>query len=301
MTCISSSRLSCALQAVVLCLVACLSHQEVVASNLPNSRVGEAFLQKASRHVSEPGVVDGHFLESIAGAPGNVLAMFYSPTCPDCEWLMQHVWKTVAEKLEATSDITVMTISDPQFAAPKPFEHWNNPAIFWVPKGNKMDPIFFPQNRLQEYLGGLPSRPQEQQDKDFVQDILVFAGGAAGFRLAAAATPDEHEREVLDVESLAARGWATLQNKWAAARGAQPQPVVAQSYAPSSLVASASAVQPAFQQPNQMAPFQQPQQPNQDPNQMALAYAEQFVRSHPDEGYTVNGVYAYAIPYYQRR
>merc|ERR1719408_288269 len=127
MTCTSSSRLSCALQAAVLCLVACLSHQEVVASSLPNGRVGEAFLQKASRHVSEPGVVDGHFLESIAEAPGDVLAMFYSPSCPDCEWLMQKVWKQVALKLDADPSITVMTVSDPGFDAPKPFEHWHNP------------------------------------------------------------------------------------------------------------------------------------------------------------------------------
>lgn len=337
-------------------------HQE----NAPSAkRSRPVFLERSSRSqwVSEPVTLDGNFLRYIADAPGDVLVLLYSPTCPDCEWLTEKVWKTVAEKLSSVPGTIAMTVSDPGFAAPKPFEHWHNPAIFWASKDRKMEPIFFPQARLQEYLAGIASRPQDQQDTDFVEDLLVFAKGAAGVSLFSQPAMPAQTQPMRDVESVADRGWTVLQGKWAAARNAaaasqgrlvvQPALAGSQLFQPA-LAPPAQAVQPAlppaqpmqsFALPNPswmdpaqgVQPGEAPPAPSwmysalphmeryqslypptaslissaqsvqsgdgsaQQPNQWAMSYAQQFVRTHAGEGYTVAGVYDYALPYYQRQ
>jgi len=265
----------------VFCLVSCFNN------------AGAAFLQ---RHIAEPGVVDGQFMRAIADAPGNALVLLYSPTCPDCEWLTEKVWKTVAAKLKGDPDVSVMTMADPGFAAPKPFEHWQNPAVFWAAKDHKTEPIFFPWPRIQEYLKGTAERPQEQQDSEFAEDLLVFAKGAVGIRLfnASVHVDAKEDKALRDVDDVADKGWAVLQGKWADKnyQAAQNQPAVdkaaaaAPKAATASLVVSAQAVQTHAVQ---------------DPHQLSMAYAEQFVKTHAGKGYTVKGVYKYALPYYEKK
>merc|ERR1719460_1495600 len=158
-----------------------------------------------------------------------------------------------------------MTMADPGFAAPKPFEHWQNPAIFWAAKGRKTEPIFFPWPRIQEYLKGTPERPQDQQDSEFAEDLLVFAKGATGIRLFNASVPlaTKEDKALRDLNDVADKGWAVLQGKWADAsyQAAQKEPAaaVAPKAATTSLVASAQAVQTHAVQ---------------DPEQLSMAYAE---------------------------
>jgi hypothetical protein len=335
------------------------AHVAVVClvSGLELKQSEQAFLQKTSRHVSEPGAVDGSFFGAIADAPGDVLVLLHSPTCPDCEWLMEKVWKTVASKLAYDNSISVMTMSDPGFAAPKPFEHWNNPAIFWCAKDHKMQPVFFPQARLQEYLAGIPARPQGQQDLDFAEDLLVFAKGAVGVNLFSRPTaPVAQGRAEYDTDAVADKGWAVLQGKWAVARqaaGGNPNliPAYAQAAVPAQQAAypAVPAQQALPAMPTQLYPalpaqqaafpglpaqqafpsFEQayapiqsqpvyastPAQPVYAPKaslvssgqtlvqnqalKLATDYTEQFLRTHTGQGYTQEGVYNYAIQYYQ--
>lgn len=201
---------------------------------------------------------------------------------------MKKVWTSVAQKLEVVAGMSVMTVSDYGFAAPKPFEHWVNPAIFLARKNHKMEPIFFPNARLQEYLAGMPSRPQDQQDSDFTEDLLVFAQGAEGIRLFSQpkADPSAQSQPLQDVAKLSEKMFKILQDKWADPdyQKAQTGPETEQAPPAASLVASGQAVVQ-----------------KQDADQQAMSYAEDFVRTHPNKGYTVHGVYKYAAPYYKHK
>jgi len=258
-------------------------------ANSQCSRGAPSFLQRSSsRHVLKPSEVDKNFLKSLEDAPGDVLVLLYSPSCPDSEWLMKKVWTGVAQKLEAVAGMSVMTVSDYGFNAPKPFEHWVNPAIFLARKDHKMEPIFFPNARLQEYLAGMPSRPQDQQDSDFTEDLLVFAQGAEGVRVFSQpkADPSAQGQPLQEVAKLGEKMFKILQDKWADPdyQKAQTGPETEQAPAVASVVAAGQAVAQ-----------------KQDSDQQAMSYAEEFVRTHPNKGYTVHGVYKYAAPYYKHK
>eukprot|EP00747_Dinoflagellata_sp_TGD_P162369 gnl/TRDRNA2_/TRDRNA2_179877_c0_seq1.p1 gnl/TRDRNA2_/TRDRNA2_179877_c0~~gnl/TRDRNA2_/TRDRNA2_179877_c0_seq1.p1 ORF type:complete len:287 (+),score=47.86 gnl/TRDRNA2_/TRDRNA2_179877_c0_seq1:84-944(+) len=270
----------------------------VLAWTLPCAAFTKAAEREASRLVWEPFPVDGWFLQKVGATPGNVLGLLYSPTCPDCQWLLEKVWKEVAARLESDTTISVLTLADPQFLAPKPYEHWHNPAIFFAGAATKAYPIFFPQERLQEYLGGVPSRPQPQQDEDFVEDLLVFAKGATGVLLP---TPPPFGRPLAppgplrDVELTAVKAWDALQHRWkvGAAGSTPPTAVQQQVQAPAtpalrpakaSLIASKAQLQ---------------QQHDLRARQLAAAYEEQFMRAHPKQGYKPETVFSYALQYYR--
>jgi len=289
------------------------------------------FLQRGMSgtvHVMQPKLLDGSFVQSVIGTPGDVLVLLYSPTCPDCEWFEHKIWRNVAAKLDGDPNLSVMTVADPGYAAPKPFEHDNNPALFFAPAGNKLTPMMFPQARFAEYLGGLPTniRPQDQQDSDFVEDILAFAKGAAGVRLSQQATPTSKSKALLEVQSLADQEWISLQKKWAGAKDypAPPPAVVAPGGSASTWPADWSLPETSHPKASLMVSSQTKQTVDTsseklDADQMwvlrlsqeaekvekaetwAVAYAQKYVQDHPGKGYTAEGVFKYSLPYYQEQ
>jgi len=291
------------------------------------------FLQRSisgTDHVMQPALLDGSFVRSVIGTPGDVLVLLYSPTCPDCEWFENFVWRKVAAKLDGDPNLSVMTVADPGYAAPKPFEHDNNPALFFAPKGNKLNPIMFPQARLAEYLGGLDTkiRPQDQQDLDFEQDILTFAKGATGIRLSQQATASSQSKALREVQSLADQEWIALQKKWAGAKDypAPPPAVVAPGGAAltwpadwalpgssppkASLMVSKQIKQTASLKTNSekldadqmwVLRLSQEAEKVERAESVAVAYAQKYVQDHPGKGYTAEGVFTYALPYYQEQ
>lgn len=309
---------------LVCMTAACALHQQ---------KPGLDFLQRSTSGagiVLQPALLDGSFVQSVIGTPGDTLILLYSPTCPDCEWFEHKVWRTVAAKLDGDPNLSVMTVADPGYAAPKPFEHDNNPALFFAPKGNKLNPIMFPQARFAEYLGGLPTniRPQDQQDSDFVQDILAFAKGAAGFRLSQAATAISQSKALQEVQSLADQEWISLQKKWAGAKDypAPPPAVVAPGGSaltwPSdwslpgskppqaSLLASKQTKQSTSLDTNSekldadqmwVLRLSQEAERTEKSESLAVAYAQKYVQDHPGKGFTAEGVFSYALPYYQEQ
>lgn len=277
-----------------------------------------------------PALLDGSFVQSVIGTPGDLLILLYSPTCPDCEWFEHKVWRTVTAKLDGDSDLSVMTVADPGYAAPKPFEHNNNPALFFAPKGDKLNPIMFPQSRFAEYLEGLPAkiRPQDQQDADFVQDILAFAKGAAGMRLSLQATATSHSKALQEVQRLGDEEWIALQKKWAGAKDypAPPPAVVVPGGSASTWPADWSLPGPSSPKASLMVSRQTKQTTSVDADsekldadqmwvlrvsqeaekvekaeKWAVAYAQKYVQDHPGRGFTAEGVFGYALPYYQEQ
>lgn len=294
-------------------MLASLSH--IIVCSLLSSCCSTFLKLRRVEDVPEPTVVDGKFVQTVITAPCDVLVLLYSPTCPDCEWLIEKVWRKVAAQLNDDPTISVMTIADPGYAAPKPFEHWNNPAIVLAPKGDKLNPIVFPQSRLAEYLKGLPVtlRSQEQQDSDFLQDVLTFAKGAQGVRISQQAAASSKGKGLKAVGALADEEWRALQKKLA---GAVDYP------APTSKVVTPNGPKPpraAFMTSNsgQVAKSHERDSPQLDQDQLwvlsiaqqsanwekaeawAVDYAKTFVTAHPGQGYTTEGVFKYALPYYQ--
>lgn len=290
-----------------------------------------AFLQRsASAKVLQPTVLDGKFVQYIIDTPGDVLVLLYSPTCPDCQWFEHKVWRTVTAKLDADPNLSVLTVADPAYAAPKPFEHDNNPTLFYAPKDDKLNPMMYPQSRFAEYLTGLSEkvRPQDTQDADFVQDILSFAKGAAGIRLSEAVTPSKLSAAAQQVQKLADHEWSALNRKWAGAKdypappaalvapgGASPSwpadwALPAASPPKASLVVAfkraAASHAGAYSEKldaDQMWVLHLSQEAEglEKAEKFAVAYAQKYVAEHPGRGFTVEGVFKYSLPYYQNQ
>ena len=122
--------------------------------------------------------------------------------------------------MQTDAKLLVWTLADPSFAAPKPFEHWHNPALFFAPGGNaRLSPVQFPEKELGSYLNGLPNVSQEQQDADFLNDLLRFVKRhevvAPNNSLLPAPPSPESEKAQQDLEKLAAKEWKMLEKRWA--------------------------------------------------------------------------------------
>lgn len=182
---------------------------------------------RAARTIEPGTAVDPRtFLGLVAREPGDILLLLYSPTCPDCQWYLGH-WAKVAQKLQRVPSMAVWTMTDPGFLAPKPFEHWHNPAIFFVPALHKDRPALLSEQQFQAYLQGNSSRPQEAQDDEFQTMLLDFAGQRASLpmvvypsTLPAAKTAQQH------LNQLVAKEWDMLQHRWADTQeyGVAPEP-----------------------------------------------------------------------------
>jgi thiol-disulfide isomerase/thioredoxin len=107
----------------------------------------------------------------INAVPTDVFLLFYSPTCPDCERLMP-LWTKVAASFESNQDVTLMSVADDEGKALAPFVHTENPALFWIPKNNKANPIPFPMAKLHVFT----SLPETQDtDTDMLDELMNFA------------------------------------------------------------------------------------------------------------------------------
>jgi len=110
------------------------------------------------------------FLSLVGSVPTDILLLFFSPTCPDCEKLMP-MWSQVAGRFEDNQDITILSVSDDAGKAPPPYTHNENPAVFFIPKGDAARPISFPMSHLHEF-NALPETTET--DENIVNRLLTF-------------------------------------------------------------------------------------------------------------------------------
>jgi len=110
------------------------------------------------------------FLSLIGSVPTDMLLLFFSPTCPDCEKLAP-MWSQVAAQFEDNQDITILSVSDDAGKAPPPYTHNENPAVFFIPKGEAARPISFPMSHLHEF-NALPET--SETDENIVNRLVSF-------------------------------------------------------------------------------------------------------------------------------
>jgi len=106
----------------------------------------------------------------INAVPNDIFLLFYSPTCPDCERLMP-LWTQVAANFESNQEVTLMSVADDEGKAQAPFVHTENPALFWIPKNNKANPIAFPMAKLHVFVS-LPET--KETDTDMLDELMNF-------------------------------------------------------------------------------------------------------------------------------
>lgn len=179
------------------------------------------------RRTLEPGAVDQTFLTRVAQEPSDLLILLYSPTCPDCQWFMSR-WAQLGQRLQKIPSVALWTVADPGFTAPKPFEHWHNPAIFFAPALKKGQPVLLSQDVLGAYLAGNTSRSQDEQDQEFQDNLLDFVGQRASLPLDIfSEVLPEAKKSQGDLEALAKTEWDLLTKRWAdtARLGVAPEPV----------------------------------------------------------------------------
>lgn len=115
----------------------------------------------------------GTFLSVVASVQTDSLLLFFSPTCPDCEKLAPQ-WSRVAGLFEANRDLTILSVSDDEGKAPAPYTHDENPAVFFIRKGDSAHPIPFPMADLHEFVA-LPETGNT--DADIVNKLVAFTRG----------------------------------------------------------------------------------------------------------------------------
>lgn len=110
------------------------------------------------------------FVDLLSAVSTDKLLLFFSPTCPDCEKLMPQ-WSRVAGLFENNQDLSILSVSDDAGKAPPPYTHTENPAVFFIPKGDVAHPIPFPMSDLHQFVA-LPESPST--DTDIVNKIVAF-------------------------------------------------------------------------------------------------------------------------------
>jgi len=110
------------------------------------------------------------FLGTVAAVPTDSLLLFFSPTCPDCE-KFGPVWSRFAGLFEDNQDLTILSVSDDAGKAPAPYTHDENPAIFFIPKGDAAHPIPFPMSDLHEFVA---LDETATTDENIVNKLVAF-------------------------------------------------------------------------------------------------------------------------------
>lgn len=90
------------------------------------------------------------FLATVSSIPTDVLVLFYSRTCHDCEMLMPQ-WSQIASAFESDQDLALLSVADPTGAAPGKYTHGENPAIFFASAARKDDPVAFPAGQVHAF------------------------------------------------------------------------------------------------------------------------------------------------------
>jgi len=130
------------------------------------ARAMASLLKTASPFELDPATFPG----IINAVPTDIFLLFYSPTCPDCERLMP-IWTEVAARFESNQDVTLMSVADDEGKAQAPFVHTENPALFWIPKNGKAQPIPFPMAKLHVFVS-LPET--KDTDHDMLEELMNF-------------------------------------------------------------------------------------------------------------------------------
>lgn len=117
---------------------------------------GDSVHRVARRHVAKrteaPFDIDPDtWISDVESIPTDVLTLFYSPTCPDCEKLMPQ-WARIVAVFEDREDLTLLTVADPEGVAPGRYKHLEIPAIFFSPKEDKEDPYMFSESLLHAFI-----------------------------------------------------------------------------------------------------------------------------------------------------
>jgi hypothetical protein len=131
------------------------------------------------------------FLGILGAVRTDSLLLFFSPTCSDCEKLLPQ-WSRVAGMFEKNQDLTILMVSDDEGKAPSPYTHTENPAIFFIPKGDVAHPVAFPMSDLHEFVA-LPETAETDafivnKLAAFTQQHLSVASGDLQLRTPPSAT-----------------------------------------------------------------------------------------------------------------
>lgn len=110
------------------------------------------------------------FLSFVGSVSTDSLLLFFSPTCPDCEKFAP-VWSQVAGLFEDDRDLTILSVSDDAGKAPAPYTHNENPAVFFIPKGDAAHPIAFPMSYLHEFVA---LDETAETDKNLIDRLVSF-------------------------------------------------------------------------------------------------------------------------------
>lgn len=111
------------------------------------------------------------WMGTLNGISSDILVLFYSPTCGDCEKLMPQ-WAKIAGVLDGRQDLTLLTVADPEGHAPGHFLHGENPALFFVPRENQDAPVMFPLGKLHAFIDTDETKATEAAIR---RDITEFA------------------------------------------------------------------------------------------------------------------------------
>lgn len=142
------------------------THPELRLLSVANS----AFRAAGSKTMPPFDINPGTFLSFVSALPTDSLLLFFSPQCGDCVKLAPQ-WNRFSTLFENNQDLAIISVSDDEGKAPAPYVHDENPAIFFIPKGDAAHPIPFPMSGIHEFVA-LPETGQT--DDDIVNKLVTF-------------------------------------------------------------------------------------------------------------------------------
>jgi len=197
-------------------------------------------LSSGSAHKTEPFDIDPDtFMATLQAVPTDALLLFYSPTCSDCEKLMPQ-WAKIAGKLDARSDLTLLTVADPEGKATGGYHHGENPALFFVPRERQDEPLPFSLGKLHAFIDTDETPATEAAiRKDITDFALSHLGGKAQAsdtaRRASDASPGDEAPAAkgadADESMLTAKLLVALRNHEQAGREAQMELLTSPAFA----------------------------------------------------------------------
>jgi len=156
----------------VLALQVLSAHGSALRARLQKEThlANSAFRAAGSKTMPAFDINPGTFLNFVSTLPTDSLLLFFSPSCGDCEKLAPQ-WNRFTSLFENNQDLTIISVSDDEGKAPAPYVHDENPAIFFIPKGDAAHPIPFPMSGIHEFVG---SYETGQTDDAIVNKLVTF-------------------------------------------------------------------------------------------------------------------------------
>lgn len=260
----------------------------VVLSNgrvLRNAAVSQRASLNMKRTVEPFPMNNKTFLKTVQDEVADIAVLFYSPTCPDCQWFFDR-WAAVGQKLQKIPSMVVWTVADPNFTAPGAFNnYWHHPDIFFVPAKDKSHPLLFPEKRILAFLAGDVKRPQAVQDEEFEDHLVDWFGQHSSWPLnVQEILSPESVKAQQDLEALALKEWKMLQARWNSGL-----PTEGDSPSGSTLTTVADLKKPKVESPEE-----------QRLEDYANSYVATFLKNKKDSKYSKDYLYKYAVAYYRR-